>query len=88
MAGITLSGAGSGLDIKSLVNQLVAAEGSPAESRINKREGEIKTLLSAFGRLKGSMSSFSDALDDLKNASMFKDRTAASSDEKIATVTA
>ncbi len=88
MAGITLSGAGSGLDIKSLVNQLVSAERSPAENRLNKRESEIKTLLSAFGRLKGSMSSFSDSLNDLKNASTFKDRTAASSDESVAMVTA
>ena len=88
MAGITLSGAGSGLDIKSLVNQLVSAERSPAENRLNKRESEIKTLLSAFGRLKGSMSSFSDALDELKNANTFKDRTASSSDEAVATVAA
>ena len=85
---ITLSGAGSGLDIKSLVNQLVAAEGDPAETRLNKREGEIKTLLSAFGRLKGSMSTFDDALDNLKNGATFKDRTASSSDEGIATITA
>ena len=88
MAGITLSGAGSGLDIKSLVNQLVAAERTPAEKRLSKREGEINTLLSAFGRLKGSLSAFSDALSDLKSATSFKDRTATSSDEKIAVVTA
>ncbi len=88
MAGLTLSGAGSGLDIQSLVNQLVAAERAPAETRINKREREINTLLSAFGRLKSALSSFSDTLDGLKNANTFRDRTAASSDEQVATVTA
>jgi len=88
MAGLTLSGAGSGLDIQSLVNQLVAAERAPAETRINRREREINTLLSAFGRLKSALSSFSDTLDGLKNANTFRDRTAASSDEQVATVTA
>ncbi len=88
MAGLTLSGAGSGLDIQSLVNQLVAAERAPAETRINKREREINTLLSAFGRLKSALSNFSDTLDGLKNASTFRDRTATSSDEQVATVTA
>ncbi len=88
MENITLSGAGSGLDIKSLVNQLVAAERGPADKRLDKREGEIKTLLSAFGRLKSSMSTFDDALDDLKNGMTFKDRTASTSDENIATIAA
>ena len=88
MANLTLSGAGSGLDIKSLVNQLVTAERAPAEKRLNRREGEINTLLSAFGRLKSSMSTFGDALDDLKIAATFKDRTASSSNENTATVTA
>ncbi len=88
MAGLTLSGAGSGLDIQSLVNQLVAAERAPAETRINRREKEINTLLSAFGRLKSALSGFSDTLDTLKNANTFRDRTAASSDEQVAVVTA
>ncbi len=88
MADLTLSGAGSGLDIKSLVNQLVAAERAPAERRLARREGEIETLLSAFGRLKSSLSAFGDALDDLKIAATFQDRTASSSDETVATLTA
>ncbi len=88
MENLTLPGAGSGLDIKSLVNQLVAAERTPADKRLNQREGEIRTLLSAFGRLKSSLSTFDDALDNLKNGATFKDRKASSSDENIAAVSA
>ena len=48
---MAISTLGSGLDIPSLVSQLVAAERSPVESRIARGENAAKTQLSAMGSL-------------------------------------
>lgn len=65
MAGISFSGAGSGLDIGSLVMQLVAAERAPVEQRLNKLESETKAQISAFGQLTSSLSKLESVLDKL-----------------------
>ena len=82
---LTATGIGSGLDIESLVSQLVAAERTPVETRLLNKEAELTTELSAFGAFKGSLSSFQSALTALNTLSTFGQRTAQSSDaEKIA----
>ncbi len=45
----------SGLDVNSLVSQLVAAERAPLDQRIRTRETAITTKLSAFSTLKGAL---------------------------------
>lgn len=84
MASITSStGLGTGLDINSLVSQIVAAERAPAVSRLDRREGELQARLSAFGTLKSALSSFQTSLASLKTASTFQNKSASSSDEDI-----
>jgi flagellar hook-associated protein 2 len=65
MATISSLGIGSGLDVQGLVDQLVSAERAPAESRLNILQAELQTELSAFGSLKGNLSSLDGALATL-----------------------
>lgn len=80
---LTASGIGSGLDINSLVSQLVAAEGQPATLRLNTKEANLQADLSAFGSLKSALSSFQTNVNKLTNLSAFQTRTAVSSNEDL-----
>ncbi|MGD8644783.1 MAG: flagellar filament capping protein FliD [Chromatiales bacterium] len=83
MASITSLGIGSGLDIKGLVEQLVAAERAPVERRLSLREVELQAELSAFGSLKSSLSALENSLDALSTAAA--GRRVSSSDATLIT---
>ncbi len=85
---ITAQGIGSGLDVASIVSQLVAAEGQPASLRLARREASIQSELSALGSLKSALSSFADALGSLSNIDVFRSRTATSGDDSLFSVSA
>jgi flagellar hook-associated protein 2 len=53
---IQAMGIGSGLDIQSLVSQLVAAERAPVETRLTRQASDVATRVSALGSLKGAVS--------------------------------
>lgn len=88
MAGIQANGIGSGLDINSLVSQLVTAEGTPLQQRITRHEVAVTTQVSALGTLKGALAAFRSALEPLKTEEVFQSRKATSADTSIFTVTA
>ena len=88
MASIISSGIGSGLDIAGIVQQLVAAEGQPVETRIAQKEFRAQAKLSAFGNLKSALADFRDKLDVMKSADKFLQRKAASGNEDVFTVSA
>ena len=88
MASIVSSGIGSGLDIAGIVQQLVAAEGQPVESRIALHEARAQAKLSAFGSLKSALSDLRDKLDVMRSLDDFLARKASSSNENIFTATA
>jgi flagellar hook-associated protein 2 len=85
---ISSPGIGSGIEVSSLVTQLVAAEGEATANRLNLREAEYQGDISAFGSLKGSLSLFQDAVQDLQDVADFQQRSASSSDSEIFTATA
>lgn len=85
---ITSTGIGSGLDIQGMVQQLVAAEGQPAEARIARQEARTQAKLSAFGTLKSSLAKFRDSLETMKDLAQFLARKATSSNEESFTVAA
>ena len=62
MAGITASGLGSGIDIKSLASQLVAAERGPATSRLDSRESKLKAQMAAVAVSKSELADLQSAL--------------------------
>ncbi len=72
MASITSSGVGSGIDIKGLISQLITAERTPVESRLNRREADLQTRISALGGFKGALSTFQSALSSIKDAATFQ----------------
>lgn len=88
MATITSSGAGSGLDVNSLVTQLVAAERSAQDARLVKVDTRLTTEFTALSQLKSSMSAFQTALAGLKNASTLIARKVTLSDDENLTATA
>ena len=88
MPGIQANGIGSGLDINSLVSQLVSAEGGPLQQRISRHEVAVTTKVSALGTLKGALAAFKSALEPLKSVEAFQSRKATSADTKIFTATA
>ena len=59
--GISSAGIGSGLDVASIVNQLVAAERSPTAARIDRTERQVNGQISALGALRS-------AFDGLRSA--------------------
>jgi flagellar hook-associated protein 2 len=87
MATVTASGIGSGLDINSIVSQLVNAERAPQENRLASKEAIIQARLSAYGSLKSALSSFQSSLSALKDADTFGKRSATSSEPTIFSAT-
>ena len=58
MATLTSTGLGSGLDINSIVEQLVAAERAPQANRLTQRESKANEELSALGKFKSALATF------------------------------
>lgn len=88
MASITSPGIGSGLDINSLVSQLVEAEKAPQTARLDTKEAELTARLSAFGTLKGALSSLQTSLSGLTSLSTYRGRSVDSSNTDVLTATA
>ncbi|PWG62300.1 flagellar filament capping protein FliD [Spiribacter halobius] len=88
MASISSLGVGSGLDIRSLVDQLVAAERAPRENRINSQQQRFETRLSALGQVKSALSDFRGTVRDLSSIDAFQKMKATSSDSDALSVSA
>ena len=79
--GITATGIGSGLDINSLVTQLMQAESTPL-TQLQAKESSYKSKLSAFGSLKSAISTFQSAVKSISGTSLAA-LTATSGDETV-----
>ncbi|HKJ95929.1 MAG TPA: flagellar filament capping protein FliD [Gammaproteobacteria bacterium] len=88
MAGITSMGIGSGIDVASLVDKLVSSEGQAPKNRLDKREATLQAKISAYGSLKGALSSFQTQVDGLSDPSAFHTIKATSSQSDAVSVTA
>lgn len=84
---ITASGIASGLDVNSIVSQLVAAE-SGQLNIIAEKKTALQSKISAFGTLKSSLASFQTALANLSTASKFNVQSTKISDSSIFSATA
>lgn len=88
MAAITATGVGSGMDLSSLVDSLVAADRAPQELRISRQESGAKAKLSALGTVTSALDSLQRTLATLKSGSAFNARTATSSKPDVFTASA
>lgn len=88
MASISSTGIGSGLDVASIVSQLVAAERAPTQTRLDQREAVALSKLSALGVVNGAVGSFQSALEPLLSLETFQGRTTRTANEETFTATA
>lgn len=63
------AGIGSGLDVNSLVSQLVAAERAPQANRINRAQSKLGVTLSAMGSFKSALTQLQTAVAALNGSS-------------------
>jgi len=87
MAGLSAPGIGSNLDINGIISQLMAVEQQPLKA-LDRKEASYQAQLSAYGSLKGSLSSFQSAMAGLKDAAPFAKFSAESADKSIFTASA
>src|SRR5690606_24272182 len=85
--GLSASGIGSGLDIESLISQLMAVEKRPLQQLAVKESG-FQAKLSAYGSIKSAVSSFESAMKALTDATAFVTGKTTVSNDKLATATA
>jgi flagellar hook-associated protein 2 len=82
---ISSPGIGSGLDINGIVSQLMALE-RRSVTALDTREAKYQAQLTAYGTLKGALSSFQGAVAGLATASKFTTVKASVADTSVATV--
>lgn len=87
MAGANpILGVGSGIELSSMLTQLMAVERIPL-TRLQSQESSVQSTISAFGSLKSVLSAFADSAKGL-TAAKFNGNTASSSEAKVATLSA
>lgn len=85
--GISSAGLGSGLDVNNIVSQLMSLEQRPLTALASK-EATFQAQLSAYGSLKGAVSSFQTAVAALAAPAKFTAVKAGLGDAAVATVSA
>ncbi len=76
---ITATGLGSGLDITSLVSQLVEAERAGSDLQLDRQTAQLNSKFSALGSVKSVLSTFQSTLSDLNDLSSYGRNSASSS---------
>ncbi|APV51416.1 hypothetical protein BWI17_18000 [Betaproteobacteria bacterium GR16-43] len=84
MAGLSVSGIGSSLDVAGLVEKLMTAERVPVQ-KLNASESAFQQKLSAYGALKSAMSNLQSGMQSLASATRFLSYSASVSDPTVAT---
>lgn len=67
-------GVGSGLDLESLVGQLLEAERKPKTDALDSREENVEAEISGIGKLKSKLEDFQETLDKLRSDANLKGR--------------
>lgn len=83
---ISSAGIGSGLDVKSLVTQLMAVERKPIE-QLKTAASTIETKISSYGKVQSLMSTLRDTSEALAKTSLWTQGTATSSDATVLSAT-
>ncbi|MDP1708484.1 MAG: flagellar filament capping protein FliD [Gammaproteobacteria bacterium] len=83
---IVASGIGSGLDVNNIVSQLLGLERQPLVD-LDRKEAGYQAKLSAYGSIKGALSSLQTAIRSLSDLSKFQTFKATSADTTVYTAT-
>ncbi len=87
MPSISVAGVGSGLDVQSIVAQLMEIERIPLQ-RLEQKQTRLESQISAYGQLKNTLSVFQDAMEKLGSADALRVFSSTTTNENIATITA
>jgi len=85
---ITATGIGSGLDVESLVSQLVLSDVQPVENRLDKKEAAYLAQLTAYGSVKSSLAKFQTEAKSASTASQYMGKVASTSSSDAVTAVA
>jgi len=85
---ITSTGLGSGLDINSIVTQLVAAEGAGPTKQLDRQASQLQTQFSAYGQLQSAVAALQASLATLSTSAQFQSNAATVGDTAIASASA
>lgn len=80
--GLTAAGIGSGLDVESLISQMVTLQKSPLKA-LQSTASSLDTQISTYGKLKSLMSTLNDAAKSLANKETWQTTSAASSSSSV-----
>ncbi len=80
---LTSMGVGSGIDVGSLVDKLVAAKKAPQQNQITNASNSASTQLSALGQISAALSALQSAMAPLTNGSAFTARAVSSGDPTV-----
>jgi flagellar hook-associated protein 2 len=75
MALVTSAGAGSGIDMESIISASVSAKRTQLEQSVTKSKTLTQTTLSGIGQLKSAISTYTTSLDALSASGAFNKRT-------------
>ena len=87
MPSITAPGIGSGLDVQSIVTQLMELERQPLE-RLQFKQTQLEAQISAYGQLNSTLSTFQSAMDALGSYDALKVFTTESTNPNVVDLTA
>jgi flagellar hook-associated protein 2 len=82
MAGISVPGVGSGLDINGIVSQLMSLEQRPLVN-LRTQQAEVAAQISAYGVVKSSISGLQGAMERLADVELFQAYSARLSDGEV-----
>jgi flagellar hook-associated protein 2 len=80
---LTSLGVGSGLDVATLVEQLVAAKKAPQQNQITDQAASANTQLSGLGQISAALSALQSAMASISDGSAFSAHSVSSSDTDI-----
>lgn len=79
-------GGGSGIDTRSLIEQLVELERAPTENRLDRREERLEAQISDLGKLRGTLGELQSAVEPLANKDVFNAKSLAIPDTDLLAV--
>ena len=80
---ISFNGLGSGLAVSDIVDALVNAEQAPAEARLDTKENNLTTDISAVGALKSALEKVQDSMANLGDVDNYQKREISGEDDFI-----
>jgi flagellar hook-associated protein 2 len=86
MASITSSGLGSGLDVTSIISQLMTIEKQPLIA-LNTQQSSINAKISSFGKIQNAIGTLRDKSAAINSTELWGRTTTTLSDASVATVT-